>query len=134
MRPLHLALLVAGLAGLSACSKPAGSPPVSPASAPSPVAAASEPAARDPWLGRWQGPEGTFLEVSGGPGTYDVTIQNLDGPRRFEAKEASGTLVFSRDGVVETVRPGGGPDTGMKWLAEKRDCLVVKAGEGYCRG
>ncbi|KQW45859.1 hypothetical protein ASD88_10835 [Pelomonas sp. Root662] len=86
------------------------------------------------WGGRWLGPEGTYLEVSGGPGTYSITVRNLDGPRSFDAKAGSGTLVFVRDGTVETIRRGNGTDTGMKWLADKRDCLIVKAGEGYCRG
>ena len=27
---------------------------------------------------------GTFLLLEGGNGTYEVTIQNLDGPRRFQ--------------------------------------------------
>jgi hypothetical protein len=26
-----------------------------------------------------------------------------------------------------------GARTGMKWLADKRDCLTVAFGEGYCR-
>ena len=42
-------------------------------------------------------------------------------------------LEFERDGVQETVRAGDGDATGMKWLAGRKDCLVVKAGEGYCR-
>ena len=67
------------------------------------------------------------------PGTYSITVQNLDGPRSFDAKAGSGTLVFVRDGAIETIRRGNGTDTGMKWLADKRDCLIVKAGEGYCR-
>ena len=37
----------------------------------------------DGWLGRWNGPEGTFLMIEGGNGRYEVTIQNLDGPRVF---------------------------------------------------
>lgn len=129
MRLPDLLMLIAGLAALSGCGKPADAPMAPPASA----ASASATATPGSWIGRWQGPEGTFLEVSGGPGTYTVTVQNLDGPRSFEAKAGTGTLVFTRDGVLETARPGSGPATGMKWLADKRDCLVVKAGEGYCR-
>lgn len=128
-------MLIVGVAALSACGKPDDSPatPPVPASATSPTSAPSTPVAADPWLGRWQGPEGTSLEVAGGPGTYSVTIQNLDGPRRFDAKAGTGTLTFTRDGELETIRAGSGPETGMKWLADKRDCLIVKAGEGYCR-
>lgn len=87
------------------------------------------------WLGRWQGPEGTFLDISGGAnGSYRVTVQNLDGPRSFDATAGTDWLSFTRDGINETLRAGSGADTGMKWLADKTDCLVVKAGEGYCRG
>lgn len=118
----HVSLIVLAAAALGGCSRPA--PPAAP------VVAAGVPGN---WLGRWPGPEGTYLEVAGGPGTYDVTVRNLDGPRRFDAKAGSGTLVFVRDGVTETIRAGDGTATGMKWLAGKRDCLVVKPGEGYCR-
>ncbi|MDR7270821.1 hypothetical protein J2X20_003479 [Pelomonas saccharophila] len=127
MRRLNLLMLISGAALLCACGKPADAP----ARAPAPASAASTAA---PWLGRWQGPEGTYLDISGGPGTYSVTVKNLDGPRSFEAKAGTDTLVFTRDGVIETVRAGSGPETGMKWLADKKDCLIVKTGEGYCRG
>lgn len=116
---------------LCACSRPEppqAVPAVQPTSAP---ASAPETAAR--WVGRWQGPEGTFLDISGGPGTHRVTISNLDGPRSFDAKAGSESLVILRDGTTETLRQGSGVDTGMKWLADKQDCLVVKRGEGYCR-
>lgn len=127
MQRLNLLLLISGATLLCACTKPADSPAMPPA----PASAASATAA--PWLGLWRGPEATYLEVSGGPGTYTVTVRNLDGPRSFEAKAGSDILVFTRDGVLETVRAGTGPETGMKWLADKHDCLIVKAGEGYCR-
>ncbi|MEO6279897.1 hypothetical protein [Roseateles sp.] len=132
MSRTRFVMAFAGLAALAGCSKTASDAPAPPAP---PVAASAAPVAEVPaaWLGRWQGPEGTWLEIVGGPGTYRVTVQNLDGPRSFDAKAGSGTLVFFRDGRTETIRPGNGADTGMKWLADKRDCLVVKAGEGYCR-
>lgn len=132
MRRLNLMMLMTCAAALSACGKPADAP----ARAPAPAAAASASASTiaDPWLGRWQGPEGTYLEIAGGPGTYKLSVSNLDGPRSFDAKAGSNTLVFTRDGVLETLHPGTGPETGMKWLADKRDCLIVKSGEGYCRG
>lgn len=121
---------------LQGCSKapPEPMPAASPASAPNAVADAASPARGvDAWLGRWQGPEGTFLEITGTPGAYRITVQNLDGPRRFDASSGTAGLSFVRDGVTETVRAGNGADTGMKWLADKQDCLVVKTGEGYCR-
>ena len=86
------------------------------------------------WLGKWTGPEGTFLEISAdGPG-YRITIQNLDGPRTFAGKRAGKEIQFERDGIAESIKSGNGAETGMKWLQDKSDCLIVKPGEGYCRG
>lgn len=118
---------------LGACSKPPAEATPSPAASMPDGAAASASAGPDGWLGRWQGPEGTFLDITGTPGAYRVTVQNLDGPRSFEASAGATGLSFVRDGVTETIRAGSGADTDMKWLADKRDCLVVKVGEGYCR-
>ncbi|WP_059413635.1 hypothetical protein [Cupriavidus basilensis] len=87
----------------------------------------------DEWLGKWTGPEGTFLELVGGHGKYDVTVQNLDGPRKFEGRYADGGIEFDRDGTREVIRATDGAETGMKWLADKKNCLTVRAGEGYCR-
>ncbi len=133
--PALAAIVLAAL--LQGCSKapPEPMPAASPASAPQPVAdASSSVQGMHAWLGRWQGPEGTFLEITGAAGAYRVTVQNLDGPRSFDASASTTGLSFVRDGVTETVRSGNGADTGMKWLVDKQDCLVVKAGEGYCRG
>lgn len=129
-------LLLAALA-LSACKEKA------PDAAPTVVTAASTPApasmpapaapATDKWLGKWNGPEGTFLNLAGAEGKYQVTVQNLDGPATFPGTAAGDTIAFERSGIKETIRAGSGADTGMKWLSEKKDCLVVKPGEGYCR-
>jgi hypothetical protein len=89
--------------------------------------------ATDRWLGRWNGPEGTFLQLEGGDGRYVVTIQDLDGPRRFQGTGVGDWIELERDGVRESVRPTDGVGTGMKWLADKRDCLTIRLGEGYCR-
>lgn len=85
--------------------------------------------------GRWLGPEGTYMVIKeNGRGTSDISIRNLDGERVFNATpDKNGILTFTRDGETETIRPGTGVDTGMKWLSGKRDCVVVKPGEGYCR-
>jgi hypothetical protein len=103
-----------------------------PALPPPELAAPALPVAED-WLGIWQGPEGTSLQIAKQEAGYDVTITNLDGTRVFEGTASGDALQFERDGKTETVRAGDGQATGMKWLAEKKDCLVVKAGEGYCR-
>ena len=87
----------------------------------------------DKWLGKWSGPEGTFLRLGGSNGKYEVTVQNLDGPRTFEGKAAGDRIEFERDGVKESLRATNGVETGMKWLSEKSNCLTVRTGEGYCR-
>ena len=87
----------------------------------------------DNWLGKWIGPEGTFLQLVGGNGKYAVTIQNLDGPRIFQGNAAGNHIEFERDGLKESLRATSGAETGMKWLSEKSNCLTVRAGEGYCR-
>ena len=87
----------------------------------------------DNWLGKWSGPEGTFLQLAGGNGKYEVTIQNLDGPRTFQGQAAGNHIEFERNGVKESLRATNGAETGMKWLSEKSSCLTVRAGEGYCR-
>lgn len=89
--------------------------------------------ATDAWLGRWNGPEGTFLLLEGAAGRYVVTVQNLDGPRTFDGVAAGDAIRFARDGVEESLQATDGAGTGMKWLADKHDCLAVRPGEGYCR-
>lgn len=110
---------------------PAPPPQQAPAAAPAPGAEPEAPT--DQWLGQWDGPEGTFLRITGGQGHYDVVIQNLDGPRTFAGTAAGETIEFQRDGITETLRASNGEQTGMKWLSTKKDCLTVRAGEGYCR-
>ncbi len=98
------------------------------------AAGTSAAPAGDSWIGKWSGPEGTFLQIVGDKGAYEVTIQNLDGPRTFRGSAVGDQIVFERDGVKESVRATNGVETGMKWLSEKSNCLTVRAGEGYCRG
>lgn len=85
------------------------------------------------WKGRWTGPEGTYLEIADAQAGYEIVISSLDGPRTFEGKAEDGAIIFTRDGKQESITAGTGSDTGMKWLAEKKNCLVIAKGEGYCR-
>lgn len=119
---------------LGACGeRPAADAPPAP-QATTPLASAPPPTpSTDQWIGKWNGPEGTYLEILGGQGHYDVTVRNLDGPRTFAGAGKGNTIVFERDGQQETLRATDGPQTGMKWLAEKKNCLTVRAGEGYCK-
>ena len=89
--------------------------------------------ATDEWLGPWNGPEGTFLRLEGGIGTYEITIQDLDGPRTYQGTAVGAQIQFERNGEKESIRATNGTETGMKWLSDKSDCLTIRPGEGYCR-
>lgn len=134
---------------LSAC-KPSPPPETQPASpAPTEPAApaagvvtgpAAEPApaqalvpAASGWVGKWTGPEGTFLELTKDGAAYKLTIQSLDGPATFDAVAIEDRVEFRRDGNLETIRATSGVETGMKWLLDKNNCLTIKTGEGFCR-
>lgn len=102
---------------LSACGQDKEAPPI------------------DNWAGRWNGVEGTYLDIRKAPqgGAYEIAIRDLDAERTFPAAPNGSGLTFTRDDRRETIVAGNGEQTGMKWLADKKDCLVVKSGEGYCR-
>ena len=108
---------------------PVSSAPTSPTTAP----AASASNVTDRWLGHWNWPEGTYLLLSKSDDQYVVKIQSLDGPATYEGVAAGDGIEFNRDGKTESIRAGSGKETGMKWLLEKKDCLIIKVGEGFCR-
>ncbi|MFZ2997333.1 hypothetical protein [Sphingobium sp.] len=93
----------------------------------------------DEWVGRWNGPEGLFLDIQLSPdgkaGHYVLTNKdNLDRQDDYNGMADGSTIQFERDGKTLTIRPGKGDETGFKYLAGKGDCLIVIAGqEGYCR-
>ena len=103
---------------------PVSSAPTSPTTAP----AASASNVTDKWLGQWNGPEGTYLLLSKSGDQYIVKIQSLDGPATYEGVAAGDRIEFKRDGKTEFIRAGSGKETGMKWLLEKKDCLIIKQG------
>ncbi len=144
------ALLFSGIAALTAC-KPAAAPPSAPVAAPTatPAQVAAEPTAPAPvpspdqsapkatgpdaWLGKWTGPEGTSLTIEAKDEGYQLTIHDLDRLRFFGAQRKGDAITFERDGKSETIHATDGKATGMKWLADKKNCLTVHASEGYCR-
>ena len=118
------------LVAVAACA-PAERPVPPPAST---VATAPAAPRADAWLGEWKGVEGTFLRLERKGAGYAVTIANLDGPRTFDAAAEGDVVTFTRNERTETIRATDGAGTGMKWLADRKDCLVVTAGsEGFCR-
>jgi hypothetical protein len=101
------------------------------------AAAASLPT--DAWVGLWTGPEGLFLDIQpspdGKPGHYAIANKdNLDRQADYQGIGEGSTIRFVRDGRDHAIRPGTGADTGFKYLADKKECLIVIPNrEGYCR-
>ncbi len=88
----------------------------------------------DRWLGEWKGVEGTYLRLARKGEKYDITIADLDGPKTYEGVGAGDHIEFQRGGNTESIRAASGEQTGMKWLATEKNCLVVRFGsEGFCR-
>lgn len=87
----------------------------------------------DIWQGRWTGPEGTFLVLERKGSVYSILIHSLDGTGTYEGKRVDDHIEFLRNGTREALRQGDGQATGMKWLLDKKSCLVIKQGEGFCR-
>ena len=100
---------------------------------PPPQSLTSTSGVADKWLGKWIGPEGTYLVLSKNANKYVVMINSLDGPATYEGSEAREGIEFQRNGKTETIRAGKGDNTGMKWLQDKTNCLIIQTGEGFCR-
>ena len=89
--------------------------------------------APDEWLGKWTGPEGTYLLLAKDGNKYAVKIQSLDGPASYEGFAAGDRIEFMRDGIGESIRAGNREAARMKWLLDNQNCLIVKTGEGFRR-
>ena len=132
-----LASVVTMLVLMAGCQdrNPSTAPPSTETSAPqaptSMPAAANRPT--DAWLGKWIGPEGTFLTLSRNNEKYVVKIQSLDGPATYQGDAAGESIQFVRQGRTESIHAGSGRETGMKWLLDKKNCLIIQTGEGFCR-
>lgn len=141
-------MLLAGCALLAACGKAADTPEAAnnhhgAVAIATPTAAVqvlpiAPPAASttDMWVGKWVGVEGLALDIQPGekPATYKLHIALMDGANDYIGMADGAVIRFTRDGASETIRHTNGADTGLKWLAGKKDCLTIKSGEGFCRG
>ena len=128
-------LMAVFIPGCKDRNQPAGGPS-STSSTPSPQSTNGLPATNavaDKWLGKWIGPEGTYLVLSKNADKFVVQINSLDGPATYEGTAAGEGIEFQRNGRTETIHAGNGHDTGMKWLQDKTNCLIIKTGEGFCR-
>ncbi len=106
--------------------------PVETAAAPAAKASADVPT--DAWIGKWVGVEGLALDVVRGsaPGTYLLTIHNMDGSSDHVGRADGNVIRFTRNGE-ETIRRATGEQTGLKWLDGMTNCLMIQEGEGFCR-
>lgn len=87
----------------------------------------------DAWLGKWDGPEGTYLKLEKSGEGYAVMIKDLYKEERYLGVADGARIRFHRGDRQEYIRLGGGNESGMKWLQDKPYCLIVKKGEAYCR-
>ena len=94
------------------------------------------PLPTDAWTGKWVGVEGLALDINklDTPGQYDLAVSLLDGTNKYVGKADGDVIRFTRNGVSETIRKVRGSETGLKYLADKANCLMIKSGEGFCRG
>ena len=134
---IALSLTLAGCDGGGSSTSSTSSAASSTASSATPSGSSPAASTTDPgqnWLGRWNGPEGTYLQLDVmGSGGYYVRIKDLDAERTFKGVGQDGAVHFERDGKQESIKATDGDATGMKWLAGKTKCLTVHTGEGYCR-
>ena len=131
--------VLSALVLLTACNKEAKeAPKPAPASVQATLVPATPPT--DQWVGKWIGVEGLNLTIakddSIGRGHYLLTMQyglDTDDSGTFKGEAAEDGIAFTRPDGPQLLRAGDGEATGLKWLADKKDCLIVITGEGYCR-
>ena len=87
------------------------------------------------WAGKWTGPEGLYVIITPGE-NLKIRLEmqsDLDTKASYEGIGSSDAISFERAGEMLMLRKATGDETGLKYLAGKKDCLMVKRGEGYCR-
>jgi len=115
-----------------------GDPSIGNATEAAPQGASGTPsgtAPTDAWIGKWVGVEGLALDIGAGsaPGRYTLKIALLDSTSDYEGVGDGESIRFTRDGQEQSIRKATGAETGLKWLADKQNCLMIKSGEGFCR-
>src|SRR5262245_41507554 len=120
--------IAATLTAIAACSPPTAQehtastavvvPPLEPKRIPPPT---------DAWIGKWIGVEGNTLDIEAGaaPGVYAITEGTLDGEKKYIGIGKDLTIAFEDGGQAYTIRPGSGSETGLKYLFDKTNCLVI---------
>ena len=87
------------------------------------------------WAGKWTGVEGMYATITPAePGKYKLEMQSdLDTKGTYDGQDSEHGIKFKRGSEELSLRRGNGDETGLKYLAGKKECLIVKDGEGYCR-
>ena len=87
------------------------------------------------WAGKWTGVEGMYATITPTePGKYKLEMQSdLDTKGTYDGEDSEHGIKFKRGSEELSLRRGSGDETGLKYLAGKKECLIVKSGEGYCR-
>ena len=87
------------------------------------------------WAGKWTGVEGMYATITPTePGKYKLEMQSdLDTKGTYGGEDSEHGIKFKRGSEELSLRRGSGDETGLKYLAGKKECLIVKEGEGYCR-
>ncbi|HEV8592848.1 MAG TPA: hypothetical protein VGQ55_12155 [Pyrinomonadaceae bacterium] len=142
-RSVLLTVFAAAAVGLgAACQPPANTntkpvvntTPATPATPAVSPAAETKATGADALVGKWDGPEGTYLTVAKKDGKYSVEIKNLDKAETFEGTAKGDVIEFTRKGKTETVKHATGAETGMKGFEKETACVVVtKGSEGFCK-
>jgi hypothetical protein len=90
------------------------------------------------WAGLWIGVEGLFVFITlAEPGVYELEMMGETEDEkdniRLPGRDAEGGIAFERDGETLLLRSATGEETGLKWLADMKKCLMVQEFEGFCR-
>lgn len=133
-RALPAALIALALAGCTPAADKDTAAEAAPTVAAEPTVAAAAPSYAD-WIGTWTGPEGLFVNITqAGEGRYTLEMQaDLDTRANYSGTATPEGIAFERGGEPKLLRKATGDETGLKWLAGKKDCLMVEEGEGFCR-
>lgn len=104
----------------------------------SPASEAGTGHAHADWAGLWIGVEGLFVFITlAGPGAYELEMMGETDEEkdniRVSGRDAEGGIAFERDGETLLLRSATGEETGLKWLADMKKCLMVQEYEGFCR-
>ncbi|MGV7120640.1 hypothetical protein [Sphingopyxis sp. 550A] len=145
---MHKSMILVGaaaLALLTGCEKAEAPAPAQTSTTEVPVETVPDETAPDDsatashrfasWAGKWTGVEGMYATITTAePGKYKLEMQSdLDTKGSYDGEDSEHGIKFKRGSEDLSLRRGSGDETGLKYLAGKKDCLIVKPGEGYCR-